>query len=241
MKIVKKILGIIFPNHCLYCEKIISAEGLFCNCCWQKLQFITEPKCSVCCHPFEFLPANNNLICASCLKTLPHYDRAISVFFYNQLIKKIIGNLKYRDAIFVAKKLGKFLFNHARQEIIAADFIIVVPLHKKKLRQRKFNQSLLLCHAMLPKIFKTKLIPDFLLRIKNTEAQVKLRSKQRRQNLKSAFVLNPKYLKAVKNKKILLIDDVITTGATLNNCAKILKKHGAKQVTIFTIAKTVFR
>ncbi len=235
MNFFKKILEIIFPSHCLYCQKIISAEGLFCNDCWLKLQFITEPKCNICCNPFEFIVAQN-LTCSNCLNQRPSYDKAIVVFCYNDIIKKIIGDLKYRDGTYIAKKLARFLFNHARSEIIDADFIVAVPLHKKRLRHRKFNQSLMLARE----ISKTKLQWDFLLRIKNTTAQVALKQKQRRRNLKNAFALNPKYFEIVKGKKILLLDDVMTTGATLENCAKILKKSGAKSVTVLTIAKTIF-
>lgn len=239
MNFFKKILEIIFPSHCLYCHKIISAEGLFCNDCWLKLQFITEPKCKICCNLFEFVVAQN-LTCSSCLNQRPSYDKAIVIFGYNDIIKKIIGDFKYRDGTHIAKKLARFLFNHARNEIAQADFIVAVPLHKKRLRHRKFNQSLMLARAISKINPIAKLRPDFLLRIKNTTAQVALKQKQRQRNLKSAFALNPKYFAIVKDKKILLIDDVMTTGATLENCAKILKKSGAKNVTVLTIAKTIF-
>lgn len=240
MNFFKKILEIIFPSHCLYCEKIISAEGLFCNDCWQKLQFITEPKCNICSNPFEFV-VGDNLTCSSCLSNPPSYDASVVIFRYNQIIGKVIGDLKYRDSTYIANKLAKILFIQAQPEIAEADFIIAVPLHIKRLRKRRFNQSVLLCRALTKtEVTKTKLIPDFLLRIKNTAAQVSLRKKQRQNNLKSAFALNPKYQNIIKDKKILLIDDVMTTGATLENCAKILKKSGAKKVTILTIAKTIF-
>lgn len=240
MNFFKKILEIIFPSHCLYCQKIISAEGLFCNDCWQKLQFITEPKCNICCNPFEFV-VGENLTCGKCLSHRPSYDKAIVIFRYNEIIKKIIGDLKYRDQTYIAKKLARFLFYQAQAEISDVDFIVAVPLHPKRLRRRKFNQSLILSRALLTKNSQKKLKSDFLLRIKNTAAQVSLKKKQREKNLKNAFALNPKYREIVKDKKILLIDDVMTTGATLENCAKILKKSGAKKVTILTIARTVFK
>jgi ComF family protein len=240
MNFLKKILEIIFPSHCLYCEKIISAEGLFCSNCWQKLQFITDPKCKICSHPFEF-KVSDDLTCAQCLSYPPAYDKAITIFRYNEIIKKIISQFKYRDATYIAKKLAKLLFNKSCSELENIDFIVAVPLHKKRLRQRKFNQSLLLCRAMLRYAPQTKFYPDFLLRIKNTKAQVELRKKPRQKNLKNAFDLNKKYREIVKGKSFLLLDDVITTGATLHNCAKILKKSGAKKVTILTVAKTVFR
>jgi ComF family protein len=249
MKFLKKILAIIFPSHCLSCEKIISGEGVFCSHCWQKLQFITEPKCKICCHPFEF-KVTDEMLCAPCLTNPPAYDKALTVFAYNQIIKKIIGKFKYNDATFTAKKLAPFLLNKVRHELNEIDLIVAVPLHKKRLRLRKFNQSLLLCRAMLQQVptikfpvcpVEIKFYPDFLLRIKNTKAQVELRRKQRKKNLNSAFAVNKKYFQSLAGKRILLVDDVITTGATLNNCAKVLKKMGAQKVIVLTVAKTVFR
>ncbi len=240
MKIFKKIAEIIFPNHCLYCEKIISSEGLFCNDCWQKLQFITEPKCRICCNPFEFLPAGRSLICAKCLETKPPFDNAISIFRYNSVIGKIVSDLKYRDRTYIAKKLACFLSKAATEAITEADFIIAVPLHKNRLYQRKFNQSLILCKAIAKHAAKTKLRHDFLLRIKNTPAQVGLNKRQRQKNIVAAFKLNSKYCEIVKDKKILLLDDIMTTGTTLTSCAKILKKSGAAKVTLLTLARTVF-
>lgn len=122
------------------------------------------------------------------------------------------------------------------------DLIIAVPLHKKRLRERKFNQSILLTKAILQhaKIYKNslKFYPDILLRIKYTTAQASLGQKMRQQNLRGAFEVNQKYLDKIKGSSILLVDDVITTGATAQSCATILKKAGAKKVTIATIAHT---
>lgn len=240
MKIFKKIAEIIFPNHCLYCHKIISVEGLFCSCCWQKLQFITEPKCGICSNPFEFLPPGRDLVCARCLEVPPPYDKAISVFRYDKIIGKIIGDFKYRDHTYLAKKLARILTKLATEEIADTDFIIAVPLHKKRLRHRKFNQSLMLCDALLQASDKTKLRHDFLLRIKNTPAQVGLKKRQREKNTAAAFALNPKYFAIVPGKKILLLDDIMTTGTTITSCAKVLKKAGAAKVTVLTLARTVF-
>ncbi len=236
MKFFKKIVELVFPSHCLYCQNIISADGLFCKDCWQKLQFITEPKCQVCCHPFELASANTNLICSSCLQTPKHFDKIIAVFVYNQIIGKVISDLKYRDSTYLAKKLARILQPFAASEIQDCDLIIAVPLHLAKLRSRKFNQSILLAQNFT----KTKLVRDFLLRIKNTPAQVGLKKKQRQNNLKNAFIINPKYRDVVQGKKILLIDDVITTATTVESCAKLLKKSGAAKVTILAVAKTVF-
>ncbi len=128
------------------------------------------------------------------------------------------------------------MFKNFKDEINNCDIICAVPLHKKRLRQRKFNQAALIAKFLDRKKFN----PDLLWRLVNTVSQVKLKREERERNLKKAFLVNKKYRNSIKDKTILLIDDVATTGATINNCAKALKKAGAKKVVVLTIAKTVF-
>lgn len=238
MKIIKKILEIIFPNHCLSCEKIINPDGIFCEECWPKLQFISEPKCQICSYPFEF--QGLNLLCGKCLTKKPSFDKLITIFRYNHIIRRIVTSFKFRDQTFLAKKFARLLFNKSREEISDCDFVISVPLHVKKLRQRKFNHTVLLAKNLLKLAPKKVFYSDFLVKTKSTKAQIELKKQDREKNLKNAFEVNKKYLELLRGKKILLIDDVTTTGTTLENCAKILKKHGAKKVVALTIAKTAF-
>ncbi len=238
MKIIKKVLEIIFPNHCLSCEKIINRDGVFCEKCWSKLQFISEPKCQICSYPFEF--QGLNLLCGKCLTKKPSFDKLITIFRYNHIIRKIVTSFKFRDQTFLAKKFAPLLFNKSRDEIMDCDFVISVPLHLKKLQQRKFNHSVLLAKTLLKLAPKKVFYSDFLIKTKNTKAQIELKKRDREKNLRSSFEVNKKYLTLLRGKKILLIDDVTTTGTTLESCAKILKKHGAKKVVALTIAKTAF-
>lgn len=236
MKIINKISEIFFPSHCLFCEEIVVKDSLFCGDCWPKLQFITDPKCPVCSYPFEVEIKHMQPLCSQCLKKKPAYDKTIAIFRYNHVIRKIVGNLKYRDQTFLAKKLAGLLQQKAATAIDDADLICSVPLHLKKLRKRKFNQAVLIGKNLS----KTKFILDLLWRVSDTAPQVELGRKQREKNLKRAFLVNKKYRNRLNGKKILLLDDVMTTGSTLQNCAKALKKSGAKKVVVLTIAKTVF-
>lgn len=240
LNFIKNFFSILFPSHCLSCAKIISKDALFCNDDWQKLKFITNPKCKICSHPFEYnISEQQKLICAMCLKKRPYYDHLITIFIYNDEIKKIIKDLKYYDATHLLKKFAYLLYNKIKSEIDSFDLIIAVPLHKKRLRERKFNQAILLSKAIL-KYYKTlEFYPDVLIRTRYNKAQVGLSQKEREKNLKDIFVINEKYLSKIKDKKILLIDDVMTTGTTINNCSKVLKKAGAKEIVALTIAKTV--
>lgn len=236
----KFFLGIFFPSHCISCEEIISKDALFCGPCWQKLSFITEPKCKICSYPFEVEISFMQPLCAKCLVKKPAFDKVITLFRYNSTIKKIIGDLKYRDQSFLAKKLAKILFDKIKNEIASHDLIIAVPLHPKRLKKRKFNQAILLAKNLVKFSPNLKFFPDFLFRVKDTKPQAQLRKQQREKNLKRGFLVNKIYQDSLKDKKVLLIDDVMTTGATLENCAKELKRRGAREVVVLVIAKTIF-
>ncbi len=242
---IQKILSIFFPSHCISCEKIISKEALFCLDCWQKLQFISEPKCQICSYPFEVEIKFLQPLCSRCLVKKPSFDSVITIFRYNEILRKAIGDLKYRDQTFLAKKFAGILAKKIKSEIEDCDILCVAPLHINRLRKRKFNQvaiiaRLLCANPLSLRCSAIEFIPDLLWRVVDTIPQVQLRKKQREKNLKKVFLVNKKYRELVKGKKILLLDDVMTTGATLENCAKVLKKCGAKKVIVAVIAKTIF-
>lgn len=235
---LKKFIEIIFPNQCLSCKELIGQEGAFCIRCWNKLQFISDPKCKICSHPFAF-KVDDEMLCGKCLKDKPAYDKIISVFRYNDVIKRIIGDFKYRDATYLSKKTAKIIFDRYRKEIDKCDLITPVPLHKNRLRKRKFNQAVLLAKE-ISRLSGKELLYNGVIRIKNTQPQVELKKRQREKNLKAAFAINNKFKDEIVEKRVFLIDDVMTTGATLENCSKVLKKSGAKMVVALVIAKTVF-
>ena len=238
MKVIKQIIEMIFPSHCLGCQEIVNKDALFCNACWPKLQFITEPKCKICSYPFEF--QGLEIICAKCLAKKPAYDKLIAIFRYNYLLKKVIQSFKYHQQTHIAKKLTKLIIPKTKDILNEAEIIAPIPLYIKRLQKRTFNQSNLIAREIMKEYDHLKLIPDLLIRIKNTRPQVELRQKQRVKNVKGAFIINPKYQTLIKGKTILLIDDITTTGATINGCAAVLKKVGSSKVLGLTIAKTAF-
>ncbi len=243
LKFLSKICEVFFPNHCLNCEKIINKEALFCSACFVKLQFITDPKCKICSYPFEIELEGKaaNMPCGACIKDKPYFDKVITIFRYNQVIKKIIGDLKYRDQTFIAKKIAKLLSIKIAPELDNIDYITIVPLHLNKIKKRKFNQVALICFNILTKDLKKKYLPDLLFRTKETTTQTKLTQKQRQSNIKRAFMVNRKHQDLVKDKTVLLVDDVMTSGATIEACSKALKKRGVKKIIVLTLAKTVLR
>lgn len=179
-------------------------------------------------------------LCGSCLKKKPSYDKLLAVFRYNHLIKKVIKNFKYNDSTYLAKKLAKIIWQQQKDEIMNSDLILAMPIHKNKLKIRKFNQCALLTNELVKLSGKSFVPYNTILKVKDTEAQNRLNKKERISNQKKAFLVNQKYRSLIKNKRILLIDDVITSGSTIENCSKELKKRGAQSVTAITIAKTVY-
>jgi ComF family protein len=131
----------------------------------------------------------------------------------------------------------KLLLKKAEYIRDRVDFIIPVPIHRKRLRWRGYNQTLLLADE-LSRLIAIRTIPDLLVKNKNTVAQTTLKSKKRRVNLKSAFNINEEYVNLIRDKNIMITDDVFTTGSTVNECAKVLKNNGVRKVFVLTIAKT---
>lgn len=234
------LVNILYPHRCPTCKKLVESDSVFCLNCWKKLQFITKPICSICGTPLQFNTTyNDNIICPKCLLKKPPYDKAVSCFIYNKTISKAIFEFKFYQKMFLSKFFAKFIYKVTIKYFKQIDYIIPVPLSLKRLRWRGFNQALLLARD-LGKLSKKEVIPDLIIKTKHTKAQVKLKNKDRIKNLKTAFIINQKYLEKIKNKNIAIIDDVITTGTTINECSKVLKGHNAGKIFVFSIAKTSF-
>lgn len=239
-KTIKKFFNLIiktvFPRTCFICNQIIS-EGYFCAEDWSKIHFLQKPACNICFQPFKFA-TNDQMLCASCIKKPPIYNKAISVIKYDQSSKKLITKFKYGDQTYISKYFSSLMYKNAHDIIYDIDFITPVPLSKLKMIRRKFNQSALIAQNFA-KISNKKIIFDLLIKTRNTKAQAQLNKKLRSKNIFGSFSCNEKYRQMIFNKNILLIDDVITTGSTINACSKILKQFGVNKIYVLTLAKTV--
>ena len=237
ISILRFLFKTIYPYRCASCKHIVKTSG-FCASCWRKLIFINKPYCIICGRPLYNNVLNNSLVCANCLKHKYYFDRVFSVFVYNKTIAKAIFEFKFHEKTFLAKQFSELILKKLLDCKENIDFITCVPMHIKRLRVRGYNQSLLLANE-ISKSLNIPCICNLLKKIKHTKAQVQLNSKNRRINLKSSFDLNQKYINIIKNKNILIVDDVFTTGSTVNECAKVLKlKSKVNRIFITTIAKT---
>jgi len=239
MDLFSRILDFVFPAACSYCRSPLGDSGNphFCNACWSDFSPLQGPVCPSCGKPFgssEALTDSPEHECLSCRKDAPHYDQALAAGLFEGPLREAIHVYKYRPVRSLGKPLSLWMAGQVRVTI-PLDMAMPVPLHKKRLRQRGFNQALLLAHGVSER-FKMPLNYDNLVRSRYTRPQVELSGRERAENVRGAFsLIHPA---GVCEKRILLIDDVFTTGSTMNECAKVLKDAGAVSVTVFTLART---
>ncbi len=233
---ITPIIDFLLPNRCVACNKILQASGQICSDCFNKLNFISHPYCKKCGRPL--IGEINNSLCAMCIQGKDQtFNITRSVFLYDEVSKKMILEFKFYDKTQNLKIFGKWL-KLASQDIFknGVDVIIPVPLHYLRLIKRKYNQAGLLAKE-LGKINKTKVDYFSLKKNRYTKPQTKFLGAKRRKNIKNSFVI--KNNKNIIGKKVLLIDDVLTTGSTIKECAKVLLKAGAKEVNVITLARVL--
>lgn len=239
-RLVRELALFIYPQTCPGCGQPIHSDRSepFCPDCLRTLEFISEPYCPVCGVPYEKEMPNPHL-CGDCLSGIHYFDRARSTGSYRGSLREVLHRFKYGGRTFLARPLAHMLISPGKHlaRLHKIDHIIPVPLHPKRLRQRGFNQASLLARR-LGSALKISVDYASLQRSRWTEPQTGLTRRQRAANVKGAFSL--KSNAKVKGKGILVVDDVLTTGETVNQCVRVLKKDGgAREVAVLTVARTV--
>jgi ComF family protein len=238
--LLKSFSELLFPARCLGCEEQLASSRppLLCPDCLQgKLAIPLPPPFCTCCG--NQLPSEDNHLCLTCLDNPLAFTKARSSFLYQEPISTLLLQLKFSHNLTGLASLAALIKETpALLDLNEPDLILPVPLHIQRLRERGFNQSQLLAQACFPE-WREKIRFDLLKRQRPTVPQMRLSGKARRSNLHKAFCLaTPFHLNEVKGKKILLIDDVFTTGSTLHECAKVLLKAGAAEIEAFTVARS---
>lgn len=233
---IERIINLILPPRCLLCGKVINGDNGLCNDCFNNITFITKPYCDKCGYPF-YKSIDSDGICLSCLnpKNKQIFRMCRSAIVYDEYSKKLILDFKFSDHVENKVLLARWL-NMAGKDIFdeGIDIIIPVPLHFTRMIKRKYNQSAILAKE-LSRLCKIDVDYNLLKRSKMTAPQTQCTGKERQKNVKNAFVVSD--IEKIKGKRIVLIDDVYTTGATLKECAKILLSAGAKSVDALTVAR----
>ena len=230
-------INIMYPPICIICKSSCWISNILCKECWEKISFITRPFCKKC--GTSLTTSSSMILCTDdfCINEKHCYNYTISIIEYNDFAKQIIKKFKFH-AIFKLRKLLKnwLTYISATLECKDIDYIFPVPLHKSKLKLRGYNQSAIIAKIMAD-ITKIKYNSKILVKIKNTANQSELSKNLREKNLKNSFYISENNRKLIQGKKILLIDDVITTGNTINECSKTLSQHGATEVIAISIAR----
>lgn len=231
----KHILDCLLPPRCIACGTVLSGEQGLCPDCFNKIDFIGAPYCPRCGCPYENATQG---LCGQCLKEKhPLFRMSRSAYRYTDASKPLILSFKFYDKTDNAPVLAQMM-HRAGADIFKAgvDVIVPIPLHFSRLLKRRYNQSALLARC-LGKLSGVKVNYTSVLRHRHTRPQVEFSGHARVKNVKDAFRV--KHPERIKGKRILLIDDVMTTGSTLRECALVLKKAGAVSIDTLTVARVL--
>jgi ComF family protein len=236
-RVSRTVLDAVLPPRCLKCGDLLSGANGLCPDCWRKLTWLAAPCCACCGQPFPF-DAGEGSLCGACLAKRPAYDRARAVFRYDEESRDLIIGLKHADRTESVPALAGWMARAGGTLLEAAELIVPVPLHWTRLATRRFNQAALLAQA-IGRSAALPVLPEALSRKRATRSQGHLGRLARFRNVKGAITVSGRHATAVTNRRILLIDDVITTGATVESAAKALISAGARQVDVLALAKVV--
>ncbi|HOP55720.1 MAG TPA: ComF family protein [bacterium] len=216
---------LIFPSRCLVCKRI--SREIICSECLSRVSPVPIPVCKICGSPVE-----KSNICFRCRQNLPYFSRARSYALYDGVIKTAIIRFKFEKKKRIGEFLGNLLGEFALNLNWKMDVIVPIPLSDRRLKERGFNQSEILA-LEVGKILKLP-VSSGLVRIKETVPSISLSPAERIKNINKAFLLSDRDL---KGKRVLLVDDVYTTGATVNEAGKTLLERGIKEVRVLTLAR----
>jgi ComF family protein len=227
----------VLPHRCIACAETVLGPG-FCSRCWPALRFITAPHCFGCGDPFE-VPASPESRCAICSADPPPWQRARAIWRYNDASKGPVLALKYQDRTGFANIAAPLLRRVGQALLDAPNAVLVpVPLHWTRLAWRGFNQAALLADA-LHRVSGVMVDKHALRKVRRTPPQQGLDRAQRQINIRKAFAVKSSAASRLSGRSVILVDDVITTGATAAACTKVLLKAGATSVDVLTLARVV--
>lgn len=230
-------LDLALPPQCLSCSAPVGDHGGLCLSCWGEFKLIERPYCERLGTPFpaDFGPG---LVSPKALAHPPAWDRARAVARFDGTARELVHRLKYGDAVHLADPMGRMMARAGHELLDAEALLLPVPLHRGRLWRRRFNQSALLAKAV-GRVSGATVAPLALERVKATRPQVGLTAAQRADNLAGAFAVSPAGRALIRGRRVVLVDDVVTTGATLDRLARLARRAGATAVDAVTFAVVV--
>lgn len=246
----RKAADFVYPPVCAGCGVLSGRHAALCPSCWQSVMFIEQPYCDVLGIPFAFdhmagledlaaVPGKaGRLVSARAIADPPRFDRLRAVAVHDGIARHLVHGLKYRDRTDLAVMMAGWMQRAGREYLDICDAVLPVPLHWTRFTSRKFNQSAELARH-LAHLSDRPLLPSTLKRVKRTSRQVGLTAKGRKDNVRAAFAIASGHEGDVFGKRLVLVDDVYTTGATVSSAAAALKRAGASEVTVLTFAMAI--
>ncbi|HRK24102.1 MAG TPA: ComF family protein [Beijerinckiaceae bacterium] len=231
----RRTLDVVYPAHCPGCGSAVADAGALCGPCWQTMPFITRPFCERLGTPFAY-DQGGSLLSPAAIADPPVFDRARAVARHDGLARSMVHRLKFSDRLDLARPMGGLMAVAGKDVLAGADALVPVPLHWTRLLWRRFNQAEVLAD-WVGRESGLAVLARTLRRRKHTPQQVGLSRPQRIANLQGAFVVRPDQAAGIEGKHLVLIDDVHTTGATLNACARVLRRAGAARIDVLTFTK----
>lgn len=231
-------LDTIYPPRCLACMEFTDASHGLCAECWRETHFIAGATCCKCGVPLVGEAGEGDL-CESCLRHPPPWERGAAALVYRGAARRMVLGFKHSDRLDMARPLARWMAGAGRQVIAESDLIAAVPLHWRRLLKRRYNQSAELARA-LSRETGLPAVPDLLERKRATIAQKRMNREQRAANQSGAISVNPRHMARVSGCSVLVLDDVLTSGATLGTCTEALLAAGATRVNVLALCRVAF-
>jgi ComF family protein len=227
--------SVLFPPTCPGCRNLVRAPGTLCAACWPRVRFLERPWCEILGTPFAH-DMGEGAISPAAIANPPPFARARAAVAYSGAARQIVQNLKYRDRADLAPWMAAWMARAGSELLVDADLIVPVPLHRRRFFERRFNQSAELARH-LARLSELSLSVGSVVRIRPTRQQVGLGAKAREDNVRGAFRITQPDV--VRGRRVLVVDDVITTGATVSAVARVLKRAGARDVDVLAFARAI--
>jgi ComF family protein len=230
-------LGLLLPRRCIAWDATVESDGALCVDCWSQIRFLASPCCVCCGFQFEY-DQGPDALCGGCAGRMLVYDRARAVFAYDDASRGPVLAFKHADRIDAAPAFVRMMVQAAGDLLEEAPLITPVPLHRSRLMMRRYYQAAVLANALTVHT-GLSVFPDLLVRRRRTPSQGHLGAAARRRNVQGAFAVRASRKDALRGRRILPIDDVMTTGATVEACARPLLRAGADAVDVLTLARVI--
>ncbi len=234
---MRQIIDFILPPSCIISDRPVDRHGMISPEVWSQLDFISEPFCECCGRPFDYQQPGG-MLCGECLASKPEFYRARAALAYNEVSRALILRFKHADQTHAVRAFVPWLKRAGADILPQADFLVPVPLHRWRLLKRRYNQAALIARALAAET-EIPYLPEALTRVRATQSQGHKGAKDRLKNVRNAFVVRDEWRSRLKDKRIILIDDVYTTGSTVKECTAALLKGGCSAVDVLTVARVV--